>query len=112
MKGYHTHQSCIDACLKCAAICDHCALACTLEKDINMMVRCIQLDMECAVVCYAAARLMSFGSEKAMDICEICADICDACSEECGMHDNGHCRECSKACAHCAEECRSAFKAA
>ena len=40
-----------------------------------MMAKCIQLDMECAAICYAAAQLMSLGSEKAKDICRICADI-------------------------------------
>jgi hypothetical protein len=36
---------------------------------MEMMSRCIQLDMECATMCYAAAQLMSLGSEKALDAC-------------------------------------------
>jgi hypothetical protein len=71
-----------------------------------MMAKCIQLDMECAAICYAAAQLMSVGSEKAKDICRICADVCEACGEECGKHDHKHCQECAEACRHCAEECR------
>ncbi len=71
-----------------------------------MMAKCIQLDMECAAICYAAAQLMSVGSEKAKDICGICADICEACGNECGKHETEHCQECSKACKQCAEECR------
>lgn len=71
-----------------------------------MMTKCIQLDMECAAICYAAASLMSMGSERAMEICRICAEICQQCGEECQKHDMEHCQECAKACLQCAEECR------
>lgn len=71
-----------------------------------MMARCIQLDMECAAICYAAAQLMSLGSEKAAEICRICADMCDACGAECSKHQTEHCKECADMCKRCAEECR------
>ena len=106
LSSYHLHKRCIDACLDCAAACDHCASSCTQENDINMMAKCIQHDMECAVMCYATARLLSLGSEKARVICKICADICEACAAECEKHDSDHCRECAAACKACAEECR------
>ncbi len=32
------------------------------------MAKCIQLEMECAAVCYVAAQLMSLGSEKAKEL--------------------------------------------
>jgi hypothetical protein len=71
-----------------------------------MMAKCIQLDMECAAVCYAAAQLMSLGSGYAKDICQQCAEICNACGNECGKHSHmEHCRECMEACKACAEEC-------
>lgn len=69
------------------------------------MRTCIQLDMECAAICYSAAQLMSLGSERADEVCRLCVDICDACAAECGRHDNEHCQECSRACRECAEEC-------
>jgi hypothetical protein len=106
MKGYHEYKTCIDACLKCAAICNHCASSCTQEEDIKMMANCIQLDMECAAICYAAVQVMSAGGQKAKELCRICADICDACGNECGKHKTEHCRECADACKQCAEECR------
>jgi hypothetical protein len=106
MKNYHSYQSCIDACLRCAAICNHCASSCTQEEDVKMMARCIQLDMECSALCYAAAQLMSLGSEKVMDICRICAGICEACGEECSKHQHEHCQECARICRTCAEKCR------
>ena len=59
------------------ALCNHCASSCTKEENIKMMSLCIQLDMECAAICFAAAQLMSLASEKANEICKICADICE-----------------------------------
>jgi Domain of Unknown Function (DUF326) len=107
MKGYHTYKTCIEACLRCAAICNHCASSCTQEEDVKMMAGCIQLDMECAAICYAAAQLMSMGSSKAMELCRICADICEACGAECAKHTHSqHCQECAAACKECAAECR------
>lgn len=107
MTGYHTYRACIEACLNCAAICNHCAFSCTQEEDVKMMARCIQLDMECAAICYATAQLMSLGSEKAKDVCRLCTDLCEACGAECGKHTHmQHCQECAEACKRCAEECR------
>ncbi len=71
-----------------------------------MMARCIQLDMECAAICYQAAQLMSLGSFHARSVCRICAEICQACAEECSRHDMEHCKECAEVCYRCAEECR------
>jgi hypothetical protein len=71
-----------------------------------MMARCIQLDMECAAICYSAAQLMALGSERALEVCRICADLCEACSEECRRHPMDHCQECGKVCTQCADECR------
>lgn len=107
MKGYHTYKECIEACLKCAPICNHCASSCTQEPDVKMMAKCIQLDMECAAVCYTAAQLMSLGSEKAKEICGICADLCSACADECSKHETEHCKECAEACKQCADMCRN-----
>lgn len=104
--GYHEWKSCIDACLECAAICNYCASSCTKEEDVKMMAACIELDMQCASVCYATAQLMSLGSSQAKELCRICADSCDACGTECGKHNTGHCEECAEACFRCAEECR------
>jgi len=103
--NYHDYKACIDACLNCAALCNHCASSCLQEKDVKMMARCIQLDMECAAVCYTAAQLMSLGSNRAEEYCRMCADICRECGEECGKHKMEHCRECAEASKRCAHEC-------
>jgi Domain of Unknown Function (DUF326) len=106
MESYHTYKSAIEACLECAAICNHCASCCAQEKDVTMMAKCIQLDMECAAICYASAQLMSLGSNKSKELGALCADMCEACREECSKHHTEHCQECAKACKECAEECR------
>lgn len=103
--GYHENKSCIEACLACAALCNHCASSCLKEHDVKMMARCIQLDMECATLCYTAAQLMSIGSNRAQEVCRLCAQLCRECADECESHDNEHCQECARACRHCAEEC-------
>ena len=103
----HTYKTCIDACIKCAVACDHCASACLNEEDVNMMARCIQLDLECATMCRTAAQLMILKSEHANAVCQLCADVCSACVEECSGHDMDHCKECAEACRVCAEECAS-----
>ena len=88
------------------AACNHCAASCLREEDVKMMARCIQLDIECAALCQAAAQIMSLNGNSAAELCGICADACQACAEECAKHDHDHCRECARACRTCAEECR------
>lgn len=102
--NYHDYKTCIDACLNCAAVCQHCA-SMDLKESGSHMKHCAQLDMECAAACYAAAQLMSLGSEHAKEMCRLCAKICIACAEECEKHDDEHCRECAAACRKCAAEC-------
>src|SRR5688500_2326224 len=88
-------NTCIDACLRCAAICNHCASSCPKEEHVAMMAPCIQLDMECAAICDAAAQLMSLGSDRSKEFCRLCAEVGEACATECEQHDNDHCRECA-----------------
>ena len=101
------YQKCIDACLECATECNHCAVACLEEKEVQHLTQCIRLDLECAVICRASAELMTSGSAYAPQLCELCAAICNACAEKCEQHANmgmEHCRECAEACRACAKE--------
>jgi hypothetical protein len=107
MNGYPDYKKCLNACLACAASCNHCAASCLQDKDVQMMTACIELDMECAVICYASAQLMSLGSDRAKSVCALCAEICRACAEECEKHQNEHCQECARLCTTCAELCES-----
>ena len=104
--GYHEWKTCIDACLACAAVCNHCASSCTQEEDVKMMASCIELDMQCATLCYASAQLMSMGSSSAKEVCAICAKLCEACGNECAKHNTEHCQECARICKSCALECQ------
>jgi Domain of Unknown Function (DUF326) len=63
-----------------------CATSCLREQDVKMLERCIQLDRECASICYTASQIMSMDSEHTKQICVVCADICDACEQECEKH--------------------------
>lgn len=100
-------QSCIDACNSCAVACDYCAASCLAEKDVKMLARCVELDIDCAAICRLAVAYMARGSELAGMICETCAEVCEACAQECEKHSTmEHCRQCAQACRRCAEECR------
>ena len=105
MTGYHQYKLCIEACLRCAALCNHCATSCLQEKDHAHMATCIQLNMECAVICYATAELMSLNSPRVAELARICAQMCDTCAEECNKFMHEHCLECADACTKCAYEC-------
>jgi hypothetical protein len=104
--AHESMKSCIDACNDCAIACEHCASSCLSEKEVQKLVRCIALDIDCAEVCRTSVALMSRGSELAGLQCETCAQVCDTCAEECEKHPLQHCRECAQACRRCADECR------
>ncbi len=110
--AHREHQSCIDACVRCAQECEHCAGACLDESDVKMMAECIRLDKDCAETCWLAAGFMSRGSHFIADICRVCAEVCDACAAECARHKPDHCKRCAEACRKCAEECRKMSGAA
>lgn len=109
--SFKTFQACIDACLACGVECNTCASACLNEPDVTMMARCIELDRECALICFTAAQLMSMDGEFSHALCQLCADICETCAEECDKHDADHCKRCARVCRLCAEECRKMAKA-
>jgi hypothetical protein len=106
---YKELTPCIDACLECATLCDHCAVTSLKHEattDVNRVRNSIRLNMECATICYAAAELMSTGSDRSTEICRLCAEVCEACAAECLKLDGEHCRQCAEACNACAEQCR------
>jgi len=101
-------QSCREACLACVATCNQCATACLNEKDVEHLKKCIQLDLECAAICQAAANVLSLNGQFSAELCKLCADICNACAEECEKHAKmgmDHCKECAEVCRRCAQEC-------
>lgn len=109
---HEQNRSLIEILSKCAAECNHCAIACLDEKDVKMMARCIKLDVDCAEICRLAASFVARGSDYADQILNECADICNACAEECSKHSQmEHCRNCAEICRECAERCHSGVAA-
>jgi hypothetical protein len=104
--AHHENQACIEACVRGAEECEHCADACLNEPDVKAMAECIRLDRDCAEICWTAAAYMSRGSHFMHQLCGLCADICDACAAECEKHEAEHCQRCAEACRRCAEACR------
>ena len=101
------YRSCIAACSNCVVTCELCASACMREPNVEEMLSCIKLDLECASICRTAVQFMTLESNHANSICQLCADVCIACAEECEKHHNDHCRECAVICRECAAECMS-----
>lgn len=91
----------------CQAMCNYCFKACLGEKDVHMMVGCIELDKACAEICGQTLSLVASESVFAKEFVQLCAKVCEKCAEECGMHQVQHCQDCARACRECAEACRS-----
>ena len=100
------NKSLIEALIACAIECERCATSCLLEEDVKMMVKCIQLDRDCADVCLLTAKLLSRDSEHGMHLLKECAEVCNKCATECEKHKHmEHCAKCAEACKKCAEQC-------
>ena len=111
-------QACIKACFDCAQTCTACADACLGEQQhVQMLVRCIRLNLDCADVCETTGRVVSRQTQPDWSIVraqlEACMAACRSCGAECqkhaGMHE--HCRVCAEACQRCAGACDSVLQA-
>lgn len=111
---------CMEACLGCAHTCTSCADAC-LGEDKDMLphlVRCIRLNLDCADVCDATARVLA--RQTATDVqlvrsqLQACAEACRACGEECARHAkmHQHCAVCAESCRRCEQACMRLLGAA
>ena len=104
-------QECIDACFDCAQSCTACADACLGEQDLQMLVRCIRLNLDCADVCDTTGRLLSRQTEPDWALLrtqlEACATACRSCGDECQKHagHHEHCRVCAESCRRCEQDC-------
>lgn len=102
----------VHALATCAHTCTSCADACLSEiEGLDHLRRCIRLNLDCADICTATARILMRQSETAADVVHAqlhaCILACQACGDECEhhaeMHD--HCRICADACHHCQQRC-------
>src|SRR5215204_5559747 len=76
-------STCVDVCNSCAEACEYCATCDLQEQDVKAMTSCVQINRDCANICWTASQFMSRDSEHVKQICNVCADICEACAKEC-----------------------------
>jgi len=107
----------INTSVDCAQACIACADACLAEEMVVELRRCIHLNLDCAEVCDATARV---ASRRAGDnavvlrsLLQACEVACRQCAEECERHapHHEHCRICAEACRECERACQQAFRA-
>lgn len=118
--GFDSHElaDTIDALVSCATTCTQCADACLSERDVASMTRCIRLDLDCADICGATARVVARQTEYDRKVTramlEACIAACSACASECGQHGAhmDHCRICAEECRRCEQACRTLLAAA
>lgn len=103
--------------MSCSQACTSCADACLAEdQHLDALVRCIRLNLDCADVCAATARVLTrqtaFEPGVARSLLEACAEACRVCAEECERHAEmgmEHCRICAESCRRCEQACRDAI---
>lgn len=107
--------ACIDACFDCAQSCTACADACLGEPKVDMLRRCIRLNMDCAAICVTTGQVLSRQHDPDVNILrsqlQACLVACQACGDECAQHASmhEHCRICAEACKACATACQQAL---
>lgn len=87
-----------------------CADACLSEPHVQMLAKCIALNLDCADSCATTARTVSrigFADKAVLRTqLEACREACRACAEECERHeDMEHCRVCAQMCRSCEQMC-------
>ena len=107
-----TMSRCIDACFSSVETCTACADACLSERDVDNLVACIRLNLDCAAVCNATGNIMARSNKAGhRQLLEAqlanCIAFCRACADECSHHGemHRHCAVCAEACLMCAEAC-------
>ncbi|MDP8927646.1 MAG: four-helix bundle copper-binding protein [Actinomycetota bacterium] len=108
----------IEAVYGCAQACTACADACLSEDRVAELIKCIQLNLNCADVCVTAGRSLSrqteYDASLTRALLEACAQTCRSCAEECERHAEmgmEHCRVCAEACRRCEQACQGLIDA-
>lgn len=86
-------------------LCNYSASASLLVNEKNYSI-CIQLGIECAVICYATLQFMSLGSQKVLEFCLICAAMCEEYTVDCIKFDIDHSKETASARKLCTIKCQ------
>lgn len=109
--------ACIEACFDCALTCTMCADACLGEAHLDMLRRCIRLNLDCADICNATGRVLARQTlpdsallRAQVQACLLACQLCAAeCEEHAEMHE--HCRVCADACRQCEAACNEMLTA-
>jgi hypothetical protein len=96
---------CIDECLACAVSCTACADADLAEDDVVEMRRCIRLCLDCADVCDATGRVLARQTEYVAATAKAQVTSCRELCALCAEECEGH-AEHHEHCRICGEECR------
>jgi len=105
---------------RCTAFraCTQCADDCLSEKDVASLVKCIRIDLDCADICAATARVLSRQTEYDANLTraqlQACVVACQTCAEECEQHaEHGmqHCVVCAAECRRCETACQELLQA-
>ena len=113
-----------DARLDCALACR----SCLGEERLDELRDCIQLNLDCADVCFATGALAirrisrqgnlaipgtGFDESVMKLMFETCIVVCRRCEDECMRYAQHHknCRRCAEICRSCAQTCRDAVRA-
>ena len=100
----------IGAAFDCAQTCTACADACLAEPDVQAVVHCIRLNLDCADVCTTTGRVLARQTEPDLAVVraqlQACVVACRACGAECRTHaHHQHCQVCADACRRCEQAC-------
>lgn len=105
-------NNCLAACHECEATCTSCADACLSERQVEMLRRCIRLNLDCADICAATGKVLTRLTEPdggfLGEQVHVMAAICRICAEECERHagEHEHCRICAETCRRCEQACQ------
>jgi hypothetical protein len=109
---------CIAACSDCALACTQCADDCLSEPNVQDLVKCIRLNLDCSDICAATGRVVSrqteYDATVTRAVLQACIAACTACGDECEQHgDHGmqHCAVCAAECRLCERACRRLLEA-
>jgi hypothetical protein len=97
---------CIEACFDCAQACTQCADDCLSEQDVQPLVKCIRSDLDCADVCATTGRVVSRQTEYDANLTAAMLRACIAACRSCGDECEQHGQHGMEHCAACAQECR------
>jgi hypothetical protein len=98
-----TMEECINACRRCAEVCEDSADKSQKIHDITQYTHLAAVMLQCAYICRKNIEQLEAGSHEG---CAYCGQICSECADECNKHRFDFIVECALVCQECAFVCR------